>query len=125
MAKFKVGDKVRRISGFHAGMKVGDIGTVVSEVSYSVGLKEFGSSFDYFHDKTKLELVQEPTSQGPVRTKNVKEIVPGEYGIVRILEIPKTPFPMHVNLRIDHGLSSATELRAAAATLLEIAGALE
>ena len=28
MAKFKVGDKVRRLGRGHAGMKIGDIGTI-------------------------------------------------------------------------------------------------
>ena len=38
---FKVGDRVRRISGSHAGMFIGDVGTVVDVVGRTIRLKEF------------------------------------------------------------------------------------
>lgn len=38
---FKVGDRVRRISGSHAGMLIGDVGTVVNVIGNTIRLKEF------------------------------------------------------------------------------------
>lgn len=38
---FKVGDMVRRTSGSHAGMFVGDVGTVVNVIGLMIRLKEF------------------------------------------------------------------------------------
>ena len=38
---FKVGDRVRRISGSHAGMFIGDVGTVVNVIGHTIRLKEF------------------------------------------------------------------------------------
>jgi hypothetical protein len=68
----------------------------------------------------------DPPNVGPVRTVTRKEIVPGAYGIVRILAKPTNDaFPDHAHVRIDDGLSSPADLRAAAATLTEIADALE
>ena len=68
-----------------------------------------------------IALWQEPTSQGPVRTKTVttKSIVPGTYGIVSVRMDP------HANIAIVRGTHTAEELRAAAAILLEIAEALD
>ena len=49
--KFKIGDKVKRINGFFAQMKVGDIGTVVeiTESGSGIILKEFKTTTDITH----------------------------------------------------------------------------
>jgi len=73
--------------------------------------------FDYLD---LVALWQEPTSQGPVRTKTVKEVVPGNYGIVFVRKLSRG-----AEIGIQGHFHTATELRAAAATLLEIAEALE
>lgn len=71
------------------------------------------------------DLVSEVPNSGPVRTVTRKEIVPGEYGIVRVLAKPEDdPFVHAAHVRIDDGYSTSSELRAAAATLIEIADAL-
>jgi hypothetical protein len=59
-----------------------------------------------------------PTSPvGPVRTVTRKEIVPGWYGIVGVSNAKTVGIPVYSR--------NPVELRAAAATLLEIAEALE
>ena len=59
--KFKIGDKVKRINGFFAQMKVGDIGTVVeiTESGSGIILKEFKTTTDITHYINNLELVKE------------------------------------------------------------------
>jgi hypothetical protein len=59
-------------------------------------------------------------TQGPVRTVTRKEIVPGVYGCVKVHD----PGSKFVRINMDDALGVA-ELRAAAATLIEIADALE
>ena len=58
--------------------------------------------------------------EGPVRTVTRKEIVPGVYGYVKVHD----PGSKFVRIDINDALGIA-ELRAAAATLIEIADALE
>jgi hypothetical protein len=85
-----------------------------------------GQRFD--GDDRGLCLVAEWTDQpcSPVRTVTRKEVVPGTYGKVRVLaKATNDPFPSHAHVRIDDGQSSADELRAAAAILIEIADALD
>lgn len=58
MSEFKVGDKVRRTSGFYRGMSVGDISIVTKGEAYgTVGLKGYTG----LHDTDNLELVKEKT----------------------------------------------------------------
>lgn len=67
-------------------------------------------------------------TEGPVRTvtRTVTEIVPGEYDQVRVGETDPEGFVM-VAVGHSEPLSpwTATELKAAAAVLLELAGALD
>lgn len=60
---------------------------------------------------------------GPVRTVTRKEIVPGKFGLVRVIE--GYPDGMHVDLVRSLTLTDPAELRVAIATLTEIADALE
>jgi hypothetical protein len=60
---------------------------------------------------------------GPVRVVTRKQIVPGTYGIVRVFERDNEWLPLRIEMPAL-GYSSA-ELRAAAATLTEIADALD
>lgn len=67
------------------------------------------------------EWVDEPTEPaGPVRTVTCKEIVPGTYGDVRIAHVGNGCAEIFIDTTME-----ADELRAAAATLLEVADALE
>jgi len=50
--KFKIGDKVKRVSGEHFGMTVGDIATVKSTGLFNFGLNEFEGT----HDTNNFEL---------------------------------------------------------------------
>lgn len=76
-----------------------------------------GGSNDY-------DLVSEWPSEGPVRDVTRKEIVTGVYGVVSVIGIPK-----HISSCAEINLTcaalSSSELRAAAATFLAIAEALE
>lgn len=67
-------------------------------------------------DYTTPDLISEWPSDGPVRTVTRREIVPGVYGAVRVDCLGYT---------VVMPSRSPTELRAAAATLIEIADALE
>lgn len=75
-----------------------------------------------------LDLVSEWT-EGPVREVTRKEIVEGVYGQVSVIGRHTTDDKVWVKLVVKPGNSytplDASELRAAAATLIEIAGALE
>jgi len=58
MTKFKVGDKVKRIAGFHNKMKTGDMGTVLEINAYGdVRIKEFDTA-NGFHSKLNLIKIQ-------------------------------------------------------------------
>lgn len=62
---------------------------------------------------------------GPVRTVTRKEIVPGVYGMVKVTTCPSSPLGVvGINLTSD-GWWTAADIRAAIATLTEIAQALE
>jgi len=67
----------------------------------------------WFHS---IGISAEYVNEGPVRTVTRKEIVPGSYGKVRVT----AGMYVHVN-----SMSTATDIRAAIATLTEIAEALE
>lgn len=66
--------------------------------------------------ESRADLISEWTSDGPVRTVTRKEIVPGVYGNVYVEDT--------MVVTCD-SMRTPTELRAAAATLIEIADALE
>lgn len=74
-------------------------------------------------DDLIAELTETPL--GPVRTKTVAEIVPGLYSGVKVNDPgvnPATPNRVHVSM---FGYLDATELRAAALVLTQLAEALE
>jgi len=54
MTDFKVGDRVKRVSGHFAGMGIGDTATVTEVVASGVFLKEFPG---YGHSPGMLEIV--------------------------------------------------------------------
>lgn len=62
MAEFKVGDRVRRRHGEHAGMNVGDIGTVAWVAGDSLKLQEYPGPWGT-HDADRFELVQQPVTK--------------------------------------------------------------
>lgn len=69
MAKFKVGDRVRRIIGSHQGMQVGDTATISKVSTTSISLSEYSGT----HSFSNFELVKEnnvkkSTQSNPVRS---------------------------------------------------------
>lgn len=75
-----------------------------------------GETQDGTGDYTTPDLIAEWQSDGPVRTVTRKEIVPGEYGKVTVFD------DGFVSV---YSVSNPVDIRAAAATLVEIADALE
>lgn len=53
MSKFKVGDKVVRVSGYYLDMKPGDVDTVVAVDNADVNLERYGN----YHSASSLELL--------------------------------------------------------------------
>lgn len=119
MSKFKVGDRVRRVGstmpwapyGYEcAVVGIGPSGSVVY-----IGRDGKESSCE----PADLELVSPAVSPSPVRTKTVKEIVPGKYGVVEV----RTSAPdIHIP---DNRLWTPATLREAARIFNELADALE
>lgn len=70
------------------------------------------------------DLVAEWTD-GPVRTVTRREVVPGVYGLVSVCEGPHPEGKILVHMDRSSRGADAGELRAAAAVLLELAGALD
>lgn len=95
MSKFKVGDRVRRVGKPHtAGIfPVGMEGVVTS--SFSDNRYVLDGDDRYSHDPDFLELVEE---KGPVRTKTIKEIVPGIYGNILVATMAGRP---HIRMGLD------------------------
>ena len=121
MGKFKVGDQVKRVTCFSRELGEYFTGTpfqVVGVTSTGVVDPNGGN-----HAAGFLEL-----DEGPVRTVTRKEIVPGVYGVVSVASqfADATPVALW-----KHGIEApmvtlnSTELRSAAATLIELADALE
>lgn len=92
--------------------------------------KDDGSST---YHRQECTIISEWPSDSPVRTVTRKEIVPGVYGKVSIHHLyTDEGFPLVAisdcdshKVRTVHVAMTPTELRAAAATLIEIADALE
>ena len=127
MAKFKIGDRVRVVNPREASLSDnGKEFTIKTDEGLWGGEQSWhGPGVSYRHKEGALELI-EPTSQGPVRTKTVKEVVPGEYGEVTVGNAMLSKAYVKIADAYGRAVSlNATELRAAAATLLEIAEALD
>jgi hypothetical protein len=116
---FKVGDKVTFKEGIECRNNWVPSGTI-GEVRK---VWEGGDTVEVSVDKNMWiayahQITHVPTSPvGPVRTVTRKEIVPGKYGIVKVASTKCIGIPFYIH--------TTAELRAAAATLLEIAEALE
>lgn len=117
----KLGDTVKLVSCFE--MYRDDIGCdyIVGQTSvFPKGeVDGCGESFD-LSNPHGWRLVSRAKPTGPVRTVTRKEIVPGTYGKVKV-DLYDDGSPL---LRLDFPKSIA-EIRAAIATLTEIADALE
>lgn len=109
MAKFKVGDVVRRVKDEWHSMGVGDSDTVESANEKIFNLKKFGVGYSM----ENFELVT-PAEAGPIREVTKREFVPGAYGIVNVSRIDKPMLLPRLGGYAPH------ELRAAARTLIEI-----
>lgn len=99
MSKFKKGDKVKRISSSHCGMKIGDI-SIVTEItgSGSIKLADFMTSL---HDPNMFELVEDTPKfkvGDRVRSKHPNSV--GKKGtIIRVAETKQC-----WGVRLDCGL---------------------
>ena len=58
MASFQKGDKVRRVRGGHAGMKVGDTGVVLEGGVYKLLLDKYTDGCGATHDPSNFELIE-------------------------------------------------------------------
>lgn len=118
MSKFKVGDRVRRIGNGHVTLS--PLGREVTVVKGSIDTLRHAVWYEnergdvVWSDEKNWELV----NTSPVRTitKTRKEIVPGTYGAVKVLDGGDITL---ISTR------EPAELRAAAATFIELADALD
>lgn len=112
MAKFNVGNRVRRVDGKYSDMSAGDEDTVVScDFRGAVTLEKYG----FGHADYALELVTPAPVASPIRTITKREIVDGTYGMVVVN-----------GGRFTCGwIDSAQDLRATAALFNDIALALD
>ncbi len=120
MSKFKAGDKIRKIAGGSPFAPTG-FQTTVSRGNAGPGLVNFRAKTgnDVCGCEEDWELITPP---GPVVTETVKRIKPGTYGI---LEIIGETLPGMCAITVGpHMMTTPDNLRAAAATLIEIADAL-
>ena len=121
MAKFKIGDQVTWVGGRPEKMTYGKTYEVVSfNEPFVHVISDEGKTEGWVSSCFELA----PTYQGPVRTKTVttKEVVSGRYGVIRVGSVCEGNVSVSFEGKIYY---SAIELRAAAATLLEIAEALD
>lgn len=132
MTKFKIGDRVRRISSAHGGMTRGDVGevTYISPAGGYIRIKGFDPDPEILHDPRYFEFVSQ---FGPVRTETIerKVIVPGIYGKVNVTgtyQFDRVTLDFVTDNFHDcppiTGMT-ATELREAAATFIALAEAVE
>lgn len=120
---FKVGDRIRRVAEPLDGAPLG-YETEVIEPSFDYCLWYINAFGDRVNGvASNWELVQPASPPSPVRTVTHKEIVPGEYGPVRVNASLRDDGIVSVNL-MSSGLS-VPELRDAARVFIELADALE
>ena len=127
MSKFSVGDRVR-LKMDYGSAKLGDIGAVdglpmCGDDIYSVKFDAGGHSL-FGH---RIELVQPDSTPSPVRTKTVREIVPGKYGRVEVGPNEQQFGVAYVRFfsKDAWSIMSAASLREAARIFLDLADALD
>lgn len=112
MAKFKVGDRVRRVNFAHGVFKEGDE-CVVSHYNDCLDRYELeGDKPGFRHDPDNLELIA-PATTNPVRERTVTEIVPGIYGRVRITQEHGPSVGISFTMRDCNRITDAAALNAA------------
>lgn len=119
MAKFKVGDRVKRIGNGYNGMRIGDEDIIAAwHPDGSINLVKYG----YGHAEYMLELVT-PAPASPIRTVTKREIVAGTYNQFQIFN----GNPGVVNVKTDgkYICLKSAELRAAATLFNELADVLD
>lgn len=126
MGKFKVGDRVRRITRDNPGsktrMNVGDEGEVIALDTIDwisvAGYEKLGGQNPIY-----FELVSPEPAPSPIRTITRREIVPGVYGIVDVGSVGISG--AKVPVVVDEGFVTAPDLRAAATLFNELADVLD
>lgn len=124
MSKFKVGDRVRRVSNFSASL-----GEYFNGTPFLVqAVNDRGAVVDPTGGSHSAEFL-EPDVDLPVRTRTVTEIVPGEYGPVSVRRYERDADD-HVRVSLFnqdemYRALDAAELRAAARVFVSLAEALE
>lgn len=127
---FKVGDKVRRISGENVTTPIGFEGVIrkIQRGPYDGYVYHFDDGACGYGITQGVERWELAIPVGPVRTR--KEIVDGFYGHVEVGTVINDPLGpramVFIGVRHSGGvLLNSDELRAAAAVLIELAEALE
>ena len=122
---FKVGDRVRIVG---TNSLLGDV-TGISASDTTIYVRPLGDYMSYGYCRASLEhveLVQPASPPSPVRTKTVKEIVPGRYGRIEIADAESRVYADVPRVFVECiGWFNASELREAARIFIELADALE
>lgn len=114
--QFKAGDVVEVVNaGEDFSIKNGERHTLTQDVDEGEWI--YIESAKQSYRPERFRLVQ---CASPVRTVTRKEIVPGKYGDVTVTPIPFSGFEIEYKR-----YANAASLRAAAATFIELADALE
>lgn len=119
----------------HGGDKVGPMSRSVAD-SWAAprwygSWNNDGKSNNHPHYDLVAEWTDEPEATGPIRTKTVTEIVPGDYGRIRVVGVEPNKRKAVIRLMSGNGFGihepslDATELRAAATLFNQLADALE
>jgi hypothetical protein len=110
----------------------GDDGWPMTEVGHKAPCWTRDGYISTHFGSLPADLIAEWEPTGPVITETVKRINPGVYGTVEVLSGPTDTYSTSVQITMRNGSAfsphlwfDAAELRAAAATLTEIAEALE
>lgn len=112
---FKVGDRVQfRETTAKRGSVIEVDASPTSILPYRIALDGGGSTW------AQRDEIEPEKPKGPVVTETVKRIVPGQYGSVHV----SAAQPQAVCANVELGWMGPDVLRAAAATLLELAAAL-
>jgi hypothetical protein len=119
MSKFKIGDRVKDVTGHYKSYQLEEspIGTLKAYNGYTWTVEwDTDIGPDCWSDE-QLELV----SPSPVKARTVYEILPGIYGAIQVQKV----YPDGINLYANPGRWSAEDITEAISTLTAIRDALQ